>query len=203
TLPGQTATATPPAVVPAAATAPAAAPAAPAPAAAPAAPAPAAHDLDLVGVRASSENSDGKDYYPAEYATDGNPNTCWEEAQRGTEDDGLGEWLEASFGEQATVTEIRAIPGYRKNEEGWNRWWTNGRLGAVRFTYDDGSSDAFTFRDQEGWQTFKLPAPKQTNTVRMTILSAYPPRAGTHHAHDTSVSEIVFGGWLTSAAGTP
>jgi hypothetical protein len=159
---------------------------------------PTPRNLTLISAVASTENMDGSDYYPALQAVDGATSTCWEEGVSGN---GVGQWLEVSLGERSYVSAIRMIPGYKKNEDGWDRWWSNGRVRKARFTYDDGSSDTFSFTQGKNWQTFTLPAPKLTSSVKMTILSAYPPKNVAHKANDTSVSEIGVKGWTPAEAG--
>ncbi len=158
---------------------------------------PTAHDVAASSASASTENFDGSSYYPAAQAIDGRMATCWAEGVGG---DGVGQWLEVTFGESTFLTAIRVVPGYNKSLSGWDRWWSNGRLKSVRFTYSDGTSSTFSFADKKGWQTFTLSSPKETSSVRMTILSAYPPRNVAHKAHDTSVSEMAFSGWAASEA---
>ena len=98
------------------------------------------------------------------------------------------------FDVPVVLTAIDVMPGYSKYADGWDRWWSNGRLHRVQLTFSDGLTQTVSFADKEGWRSIQLPQIR-TRWVRMTIVRAYPAEPGPHAATDTSVSEVKFTGY--------
>jgi hypothetical protein len=122
---------------------------------------------------------------------DGSKTTCWAEDAAGY---GIGEVVTFSFDETMVLTRMRVMPGYAKQADGWDRWWSNGRLRRVKLSFSDGSTQRLDFADRKGWQEFDL-GEKRTDLVEMTIVQVYQAEPGSHSAEDTSVSEAEFTGW--------
>jgi hypothetical protein len=99
-----------------------------------------------------------------------------------------------SFDETMVLTRMRVMPGYAKQADGWDRWWSNGRLRRVELSFSDGSTQRLDFADRKDWQEFDL-GEKRTDLVEMTIVQVYQAEPGSHSAEDTSVSEAEFTGW--------
>jgi hypothetical protein len=174
------------------------------PAAAPVAPAPPTpHEISGVSATASSELSpQGSSTYYAGNVLDGDNPTAWEEGRDARGDAGIGEWIEIDLGEPTVLTAISVIPGYLKKSGGVDRYWSNSRVRRATFTFSDGSTKVYQFKDEKRWQTVNLSAPITATWVRMTIDSVYAPHKSSAAAWDTSVSEIKFKGWTVAEAGT-
>jgi len=125
------------------------------------------------------------DYGPGNLV-DGNPTTCWAEGVVGY---GRGETFYFDFAEVLTVTRLEVLPGYDKDLDGWDRWWSNGRLQSVRVEFSDGSVEDVTFSDERKWHTVDI-SPREVDWLSVEIMTTYPARAGAHYAEDTSVSEF-------------
>ncbi len=129
--------------------------------------------------------------YPAENLFDGTEEFCWAENVRGY---GVGEWVEFSFDQPVRVAYVEVLPGYKKSEDGWDRWWSNGRLKAANFSFGDGTAVTGRFKDRKTYQKVRVGS-GACDGFRMTIKSTYPARNGSHKADDTSISEIRVYGW--------
>jgi hypothetical protein len=149
---------------------------------------------DLTGACSLTASSNlpaaGNSYDPWNLV-DGSMTTCWAEDAAGY---GIGEVVTFSFDETMVLTRLRVIPGYAKQADGWDRWWSNGRLRRVKLSFSDGSTEWLDFADRKGWQEFDL-GERRTDSVEMTIVQVYPAEPGPHSAEDTSVSEVELTGW--------
>ncbi len=141
--------------------------------------------------------------YRARNLLDGDSETCWAEGiepEDTGKDYGIGEYVDISFGESVSITDIEVIPGYDKNPGDFDRWRTNGRLKEAEFVFDSGQSVTHLFADKRKFQSISLDAPIQASSVRMYIRSVY--KAAKHKAHkptaDTSIAEFRVTGWPQS-----
>jgi hypothetical protein len=146
----------------------------------------------------STLSPDGGNMYAASNLLDGILTTCWTEGVAGL---GAGETLRFEFAEPVDLAKVRVMPGYYKDQGGWDRWWSNGRLKQVRFTFPDGTTEERRLADKRGWQVILLNHEEMTS-VEMTILAAYPASPGPHAARDTCVSEVQFWGSPTGSSET-
>jgi hypothetical protein len=164
--------------------------------------APVAGDLShLIDVYASSELPvSGSTTYKAANLFDRDPTTCWAEGVAGY---GNGETVTFQFREPVYVSRIGSIVGYDKNEGGWDRWITNGRLKSAEFVFSDGERVPLAFDDKRDVQWRSLPSPKKTTSVTMRIVTAYEASAsgGRRAVPDTSIAEMAFEGWTAAAVG--
>lgn len=144
--------------------------------------------VDLSGsasLTASSYLRNSADYR-VENLVDGRTDTCWAEGVKGF---GVGEWFDFDFGSQVTVSQLQVVAGYDKIKNGWDRWYTNGRAKRIRVSFSDGTSTDFDLTDSRPVQTIRITPPRQTTSVRVTLVGCYPAQAGPHYAEDTSLSE--------------
>jgi hypothetical protein len=118
---------------------------------------------------------------------DGDPATCWVEGVPGY---GEGEWVLFTFPRTVTVDEIRIIPGLDKVKDGWDRWWSNGRVHAFRLEFSDGSSEEHSVADVRQMQPVALDKPRSTTFVRFVIVSVYAAENVPNMADDTCVAEL-------------
>ena len=142
----------------------------------------------------TSDPSNGLSY-PPDQIRDNNETTCW--AERLTNDP--NPTLTFSFREPVVVTDVYALPGYKKISD-VDRYLQNPKPSQVTLFFDDGSSQTIGF-DQApsanalAWQTKPLQKPVQTQTVRMQVTGVYPGQnmGGGHTAtQDLSISEFHF-----------
>jgi hypothetical protein len=141
--------------------------------------------------------SDNGNTYSAGNLIDGSMTTCWAEGAPGF---GLGETLRFKFSPKMTLTRMEVMPGYKKYQNGWDRWDSNGRLREITVTFADGSEQSFQLEDSERWQSCDF-GEQTGSSIQMTIADVYYPDAGnSHYAEDTSFSEVRFFGWPASEA---
>jgi len=141
--------------------------------------------------------SDNGNTYSADNLIDGSMTTCWAEGVSGF---GIGETVRFKFSPRMTLARMEVMPGYKKDQNGWDRWYSNGRLRAITVTFADGSQQSFQFEDSERWQTCDF-GEQTGSSVQVTIADVYYPDTGNpHYADDTSFSEVRFFGWPASEA---
>lgn len=121
--------------------------------------------------------------YLPENIFDGDIKTAWVE---GVSHAGEGEWIQLSATGMQTVQGIEIVNGYCKSEE---IYVNNNRVRDIRITFDDGTSETFSVKDDFGrYQTFDFSEPKNTTAVKLEILSVYK---GVKY-QDTCISEVIF-----------
>ncbi len=120
--------------------------------------------------------------YVPEHVFDGDIKTAWVE---GVSHAGEGEWIQLSAAGIQTVQGIEIVNGYCKSEEIYIK---NNRVRDIRITFDDGTSETFSLKDDFGrYQNFDFSEPKNTTAVKMEILSVYK---GVKY-QDTCISEVI------------
>jgi len=93
--------------------------------------------------------------------------TAWQEGADGS---GEGEWVRFDFGREITLSAIEIANGYQKDTR---RFAGNSRVETLRVEYSDGTTQQVRLYDDPGFQEV-TPAQKQTQWLRLTILSVYP-----------------------------
>ncbi len=137
--------------------------------------------LNPVYVDASSAlNYYGK-VFKAEYVSDGDIATCWQEAAAGN---GIGEYLTMDFGQTVSTSLIRFRIGYAKDDTGY---YMNNRPSSLWIEFSDGQCISCAIPDENDWYTMYLPDPVYFDWVRFTIDDVY----GGDEYPDTCISEIV------------
>lgn len=121
---------------------------------------------------------------------DKDPTTCWAEGVAGY---GIGEFIEFTFADPVTITEVRILPGYDKTAGGWDRWTSNGRVRSFDLSFSDGTTESYSVADSRELQAITF-LPRTVTTVRLTITGVYEAAEGPKKAEDTSVSELHFWG---------
>jgi hypothetical protein len=127
--------------------------------------------------------------YPAEAMLDTDPATAWRMSG-----DGTGRTITLSFGRLVTVTGLALDPGFDKVSANQDRWPQNRRISAATFTMDDGSAFTVGFATDpdlprsQRLQTFMLPSPVTTNTIKLHIDATEPARRGTFDT--TAISRL-------------
>jgi len=104
----------------------------------------------------------------------------WFEGEPGS---GVGSWVRVDLGGEHTVTEVRLMAGDWTSETYWSR---ANRPKLLELKYSDGSTDTMELSDEWKVQTFELPKPKSTSSIRFKINAIY---SGTAFP-DTAISEI-------------
>lgn len=129
-------------------------------------------------------------YEPANLV-DNKVDTCWAEGVPGY---GVGEYVEFTWAGPVNVSQVRIVPGYDKNTDGWDRWTSNGRVRTFDLVFSDGTTESFTVTDTKPPQVLDLGATHSVTWVRFVITGVYEASPGPHKAEDTSVSELHFWG---------
>jgi hypothetical protein len=129
----------------------------------------------------------GSVWYGATNLVDDDPSTCWAEGVSGY---GEGESIGFTFANAVTVSEFQIVPGYDKNQDGWDRWWSNGRLQSFALDFSDGAHEEYSVEDSRTLQTMTLNAPHTVTWVHLTITGVFEAADVDHRAEDTSISEF-------------
>jgi hypothetical protein len=147
-------------------------------------------DLSPLATLAASSTleTQGSVDYSVANLVDGDPATCWAE---GVEGYGLGEHVQFDFPSPVTVTQISIIPGYDKNVDGWDRWFSNGRVRTFDLSFSDGATESYSVSDSRDLKTITLSTPHTVTWVRFTITGVFSAEEGPKQAEDTSVSELL------------
>jgi hypothetical protein len=151
-------------------------------------PAPAVDLSAVADISVSSTlSTSGSTTYGKANLTDKDLTTCWAEGVAGY---GLGEFIEFTFADPVTITEIRIVPGYDKIAGGWDRWTSNGRVRSFDLGFSDGTTESCSVTDTRELQVVALSSPRTVTSVRLTITGVYEAAEGPKKAEDTSVSEL-------------
>jgi hypothetical protein len=145
-----------------------------------------------LSAKASSE-LDGKRFYEAANAIDGNYMTPWVEAKA---DDGIGEWIQIDFSEKATISGIYIKNGFWRDEAEMPK---QNRLKKIKVEFSDGTSEEFTLDDpveseyndliKTDGQKLVLSEEHETTYVKITILEVY---SGTETWKCSALSDVSF-----------
>jgi hypothetical protein len=143
-------------------------------------------------IQASSVLADqGSTTYEPANLTDGQAGTCWAEGVPGY---GVGEYLEFTWANPVSITQVRVVPGYDKTADGWDRWMSNGRVRTFDLVFSDGTTQSFTVTDTKAPQIIDLAAAHTVTWLQFVITGVYEASPGPHKAEDTSMSELHFWG---------
>jgi F5/8 type C domain len=113
--------------------------------------------------------------YPPKAMLDTDPSTAWR-----MDGDGSGQTITVAFGRRVTVTGLALDPGFDKTGTNEDRWKQNRRISTATFTTDDGSAFTVSFATdldlpiRDRLQSFVLPAPVETRTLRVHIDATEP-----------------------------
>lgn len=125
--------------------------------------------------------SSGQVSYYAKNAMDGNINTAWVE---GKSDNGIGESITFTNGEDQLITKISMINGYAETEK---LYYKNNRVKKVGIEFSNGHYIEETINDNTlSYQEIKLSDPLYSNYVKVTILDIYKG----NKYNDTCIAEI-------------
>lgn len=139
-------------------------------------------NAEVNSVTATSTLTDSEYSYLPEMVMDGNLSTAWVEGSDGL---GIGETLSFVFTDKHWITGFSVNTGYQKNTEIYER---NSRPSKITLTYSTGISEDYTLEDICDIQYLELNQPILTESVVVTIDSAY---AGSRW-EDTAISELTF-----------
>jgi hypothetical protein len=137
--------------------------------------------------------------YEAQNAADGKPESAW---CKGTEGDGIGEWLQFQFDKPARVTVLSFTPFYGKSAAVLAN---NNRIKRLKVEMDGGISGIAEFTDAKWCSDCQLPYPAPlvnfhqdggrkfvtTRSIKFTVLEVYSGKK----YHDTCVSDIEVMAW--------
>ena len=120
--------------------------------------------------------------YPAQYVIDDNLNSCWCE---GGKKEGVGESITLKSDKEGYVKEIEIYNGLCSDKE---TYYKNNRVRECELKFSDGQSFNITLDGEYENQPcyVKLAVPVKTDSMTLTILSAYP----SDDAECTCISEI-------------
>lgn len=137
---------------------------------------------DYASVEASSTYDGDRATHLATNLLDGKKDTNWTE---GVEGNGIGEYIQFTFNGSHTITGFRICSGNHASDSYYTK---NARPKTVKLTFDDGTSEEFTFLDVKQELSFTLSKAVTTRSIRLTIESVYKGSA----YEDTVISEIAF-----------
>jgi hypothetical protein len=98
---------------------------------------------------------------------DGDLSTVWTEGATGG---GVDEWVRLDFDEPITLARIEIANGNQKDKE---RFAGDERVRTLEIQYSDSTTQIVQLLDAEGLQLIS-PATKETQWIKLTILSVYP-----------------------------
>lgn len=129
--------------------------------------------------------TEGTGNYSASRASDGKAATSWFEGEPGS---GLGGWIEADFGADTKVTQVKLWAG---DWSTWDYWKRANRPKELELKFSDGSTQVITLKDEKVAQTFAIDGGgKVTRSVRMKIKAIYDGSTWL----DTGIAEFQFFG---------
>src|SRR5262249_47535497 len=134
----------------------------------------------------SVDNQGNRTTFAPQNAVDGQLATAWR-----VKGDGRGEYIELQYAALVRIRTIKIVPGYAKKDpkDGTDRFLQNRRVSKARITFSDGENINITLEDQPTYQTFNLPEPKITTSVRITIEETIEPSSDNPRDY-TPISEI-------------
>ncbi|ASP34104.1 hypothetical protein CHH27_13320 [Labrenzia sp. VG12] len=112
----------------------------------------------------------GRNYYGAGSAFDGDTHSAWVE---GRPHEGTGEWIEYLFEDAMVVQTIEIISGYAKNNK---TFLDNARPARVTIHADDVPVGSVRLADTPAPQIIRLPEPVSAQFLRLEITDVYPGR---------------------------
>jgi len=130
--------------------------------------------------KASSSLEFSGKVYSADYAADGDLDSCWQEAAEGS---GVGESLVLEYGSPVSISLLRFRMGFAKNDK---LFYMNGRPARVLVEFSDGRSVVCDFPDENRWFTLELSEPVELDWLRLSLLEVYDGE----DCQDTCISEI-------------
>lgn len=147
----------------------------------------------LTGVKADGEHLvDATGAYPPSNVVDGNTSTTWADGRDGL---GLGSVMTFELRDEADLRLVCIVNGYAKS---WDLYRRNSRVRLAVVGTDQGKvdwvlDDSGTTDRPAVYQAFR-PVPGRTETVTLTVRSAYAAQAeaGKNSYADTCISEVEF-----------
>lgn len=137
----------------------------------------------IASVKASSTLRETGYDHSADLMIDGDLTTAWQEGVTG---DGIGQYATFTLKNKAPVKSCSIANGYDKSSYLYTR---NNRVKEATFTFDDGTSETHTLKDQYNtYSNITFNKTHKTKTIKITITSIY---RGTYY-HDTCISEVKF-----------
>jgi hypothetical protein len=110
---------------------------------------------------------------------DGDLASAWNEGAPGS---GIGEWVRLDFDAIIPLDRIEIANGHQKDAD---RFSSGERVKSLELQYSDGTYQVVQLLDEQGLQLIK-PKAKETEWIKLTILSVYP----THELEDAALSEV-------------
>ncbi len=117
--------------------------------------------------------------YRATNLLDGDLATAWCE---GVEGPGIGEWVRLEFSRPLVLDRVEVANGYQQDPD---RFRANARVRSLEVEYSNGVTQLVDLVDAQGLQIID-PAAKETEWVKLTIVSVYPSRTW----DETALSEV-------------
>lgn len=122
----------------------------------------------------------GRNYYGAGSAFDGDRHSAWVE---GRPHEGTGEWIEYLFEDAMVVQTLEIISGYAKSNKTFR---DNARPAMVKVHADDVPVGSVRLADTPDPQIIRLPEPVSAQFLRLEITDVYPGRK----YKDLAISEL-------------
>lgn len=127
-------------------------------------------EIDVIGVRASSEMPSGNSFHAAQNVLDGRADTWWGE---GIEGDGVGEWIELELKAPAEIREVRIVGGCQGGSQAGD-WARHNRIRKVRIDIAGAGAYEAELEDRAGYQAIAIPDGNIGTAVRITIMAVFP-----------------------------
>jgi hypothetical protein len=143
---------------------------------------------------ASRVDPDGQDgcgnptSYAPELIADGNQATAWR-----VPGDGVGESVRLDLLGPFTVTEVRILAGYAKNDpcaQNVDRWPQGYRASVIDLVFSDGTSERRELADVRELQSLPLSRPVTTESVMVMIVQTRGPTASGAPRPYAAISEV-------------
>jgi hypothetical protein len=103
---------------------------------------------------------------------DGDTSTAWVEGAKGT---GTGQWVKLAFDQAISLVRLEVANGYQKDDEFFGNYV---RAKSIKLQYSDGTSQTVQLQNEQGLQvidaTVNDGTPRETEWIKLTILSVYP-----------------------------
>ena len=124
-----------------------------------------------------------KFHYGARNLIDGSDNTAWVEGRSKSGDNGIGEWIVASWLGEKRIAGIRVKNGYAKSAK---LFLKNNRIRNITATLSNGKQEVFSFTDSPDWQNIMFEQAHAATWIKLEITQI---NAGEKYS-DTALNEL-------------
>ncbi|HOA14462.1 MAG TPA: hypothetical protein PLB35_10655 [Myxococcota bacterium] len=142
-------------------------------------------EIEVIGVRASSEMPSNNSFHAAQNVLDGKADTWWGE---GVDGDGVGEWIELELKVPAEIREVRVVGGCQGGGEAGD-WSRHNRIRKVRIDIAGAGAYEADLEDRAGYQAIAIPDGNTGTAVRITIMAVFPA-VDAHMGGTTGIAEV-------------